>query len=541
MSETKALQEHEHRSDVVIVGGGAAGLSGALALGRSRRSVLVLDAGSPRNSPAGHVHNYLGREGTPPLELLEIGRGEIAQYGVQVTVARVETVRPWDRPGTGFVVTTDDGREVLARRLLVASGVTDVLPDVPGLADRWGRDVLHCPYCHGWEIRDRAIAVLATNKMAAHQAMLFRQLTDNFVVVLTEGTPRPTEEDLERLAVRGVRVVSDPPAGVLVENDTLRGLRLSSGEVLACDAIVVSPVFRARAEFLAPLGLEPKPFEMGDDVLGTLIPSEPTGATAVPGVWVAGNLSDAMAQVVSSAAVGLRVGAIINADLIEEETHLAVSTHRAELADLFEEPAWEDRYAARDAIWSGRVNPQLEAEAAGLEPGQALDVGSGEGADAIWLAERGWSVTGIDFSIVALERAASHAATAGVGERTEWRHVDVRTFDPGPEGLGERWDLVTSQFMHLPDGGMVDLTRRLAGAVSPGGTLLVVGHHPDDLVTGLRHGQQSSMFTPEDLVPALDPDAWEVEVVEVRPRTVAGHDGEPVPVGDSVLRARRRL
>ncbi len=279
---------------------------------------------------------------------------------------------------------------------------------------------------------------------------------------------------------------------------------------------------------------------MGGDVLGTLIPSEPTGATAVPGVWVAGNVSDAMAQVVSSAAVGLRVGALINADLIEEETQVAVCTHRAELADLVEQPAWEDRYAARDAIWSGRVNPQLAIEAADLEPGRALDVGSGEGADAIWLAERGWSVTGIDFSTVALERAAKHAATAGVSERTEWRHIDVRSFDPGPEGSGEHWNLVNAQFMHLPDGGMVDLIRRLAGAVTPGGTLLVVGHHPDDLATGLRHGRRNFMFTPEDLVPALDPEAWHIEVLEVRPRAVAGPDGEQVLVSDSVLRARRR-
>ncbi len=222
----------------------------------------------------------------------------------------------------------------------------------------------------------------------------------------------------------------------------------------------------------------PDGHDHGGEVLGTLVPSEPTGATAVSGVWVAGNVGDAMAQVVSSAAAGLRAGAMVNADLIEEETQAALSTHRAELADLFEQPGWDDRYAARDAIWSGRVNPQLAAEAADLEPGMALDVGSGEGADAIWLAERGWSVTGIDFSTVALERSAAHAATAGVDGRTEWRHVDVRTFDPGTEGIGERWDLVTSQFMHLPDGGMVDLTRRLAEAVAPGGTLLVVGPTP---------------------------------------------------------------
>lgn len=540
MSDTRARQEHEQVYDVVIVGGGAAGLSAALALGRSRRSVLVLDAGNPRNASADHVHNYLGREGTPPLELLETGRGEVAQYGVQVTVGRVAAVRVWDLPGTGFVVTTDDGGEVSARRLVVASGVADVLPDVSGVADRWGRDVLHCPYCHGWEVRDRAIAVVGTNGFAAHQALLFRQLSENVVVVLTEGCPRPTDDDLERLAVRGVRVVADPPAEVLVEDDTLRGLRLASGEVLECDAVVVSPRFRARAEFLAPLGLEPEPFEVGGEVLGTLLTCDPTGATAVPGVWVAGNVRDAMAQVVSSAATGLGVGAIVNADLITEQTQVAVCAHRAELADIFEQPAWEERYAAREAVWSGRVNPQLAVEAADLEPGRALDVGSGEGADAIWLAERGWSVTGLDFSTVALERAAAHAATAGVGERTEWRHVDVRTFDPGPEGTAERWDLVTSQFMHLPDGAMVDLTSRLAGAVARGGTLLVVGHHPHDLATGLRHGRPSFMFTPEDLKPALDVQAWEVEVAEVRPRTMAGPDGEPVTVNDSVLRARRR-
>ncbi len=136
MDETQVAQGHEQDYDVVVVGGGAAGLSGAMALGRSRRSVLVVDDRSPRNAPAGHVHNYLGREGTPPLELLEIGRREVEQYGVQVTVGRVETVRRWDLPGTGFLVTTDDGREVRARRVLVASGVADGLPAVPGLAGR---------------------------------------------------------------------------------------------------------------------------------------------------------------------------------------------------------------------------------------------------------------------------------------------------------------------------------------------------------------------------------------------------------------------
>ncbi|WP_104107120.1 bifunctional NAD(P)/FAD-dependent oxidoreductase/class I SAM-dependent methyltransferase [Nocardioides sp. 616] len=519
--------------DVVVVGGGAAGLAGAVALGRSRRSVLVLDAGTPRNATAGHVHNYLGRESTPPAELTAIGREEAARYGVEVAAARVSDVRPWDGAGTGFVVRLDDGRETTARRLLVATGSTDVLPEVPGLAERWGRDVLHCPYCHGWEVQDQSIVVLATNVMAAHQASLFRQLSDDVVVVLAEGAPQPGDDEVEQLVARGIRVLADAPTEVLVADDAIRGLRLASGAELDCRAVVVSPRFEANAAFLAPLGLAPEPFQLGEDVLGTRVPTtESHGATTVPGLWVAGNVTDPMAQVVASAAAGLRAGAMINADLIGEETREAVAAHRAR---LFEQPAWEERYAG-ESIWSGRVNPQLETEAATLAPGRALDIGCGEGADAVWLAAHGWSVTGVDFSTTGLARAAEHAGAAGVADRIEWRHLDVRSFDPGPE----RWDLVTSQFMHLPDGAMVDLTRRLGRAVAPGGTLLVVGHHPDDHATGLRHGGHGFLFTPEDLLPALDPAEWEVEVTDVRPRAATGHDGEQVTVRDSVLRARRR-
>lgn len=320
MSQTKPPRESKKVYDVVVVGGGAAGLSGALALGRSRRSVLVLDGGDPRNASAGHVHNYLGREGTPPLELLAIAREEVAQYGVQVEVGRVTAVRRWSRADAGFVVTVDDGSEVMARRLLVASGMSDVLPDVPGLTARWGRDVLHCPYCHGWEVRDRTIAVLATNGMSTHQALLFSQLSDRVTLVVTQGSPPPSEADREALAARGVRVVSDQPTRLVVDDDKLNGLQLASGDVLECEAVVVSPTFHARADFLATLGIKAENFEVNGEVLGTTIPAEPTGATSVPGVWVAGNLSDPMAQVISSAAAGLRAGALINADLVEEDT-----------------------------------------------------------------------------------------------------------------------------------------------------------------------------------------------------------------------------
>ena len=523
--------------DVVVIGGGAAGLSGALALGRSRRSVLVLDAGDPRNLTAVQVHNYLGREGAPPAELLEAGRREVEQYGVEVGAGRVESVRTQDAEGTGFVVATEDGREVTTRRVLVASGVRDVLPEVAGLGERWGRDVLHCPYCHGWEVRDKVVAVVVSNAMAAHQARLFRQLTEHVAVVMSPGAPPPSEDDLDVLAARGVRFVADEAEEVLVADDAVSGLRLASGEVLACEAVVVSPRFEARADFLSPLGLAAEPFAMGELVLGTVVPADAMGATTVPGVYVAGNVCDAMAQVIGAAATGLRVGALINAELVEEEFRSAAADLDARIASFFDPAAWEERYGQADDVWSGRVNPQLEAESADLSPGRALDIGSGEGGDAIWLARRGWSVTGVDFSATGLAKAAARAEAEGVGERTAWRQVDVRTFDA--DATGERYDLVTSQFMHLPDGGMVDLTRRLAAAVAPGGTLLVVGHHPDDLATGLRQGRRRFMFTPTELLPALDEADWEVQVAEARPRTATGPDGEQLEVKDSVLRARR--
>ena len=514
--------------DVVVVGGGAAGLSGAMALGRSRRSVLVVDAGEPRNAPADHAHNYLGREGISPLELLEIGRAEVAAYGVEVVSGRVLAV---DRTDDGFSVTTASGDQVRARRVLVTGGVVDELPDVPGLAERWGVDVLHCPYCHGWEVRDQAIAVLATGPMAAHQALLFHQLSDDVVVVVHDGVELP-EEDVEKLAAIGVRIELGTPREVVTDGDELVGLRLADGSVLERQAIVVASRPHVRADHLAPLGLEPQPVEMGGAVLGSVIAVEPTGATTVPGVFAAGNATDISMTLMASAAHGNRVGAWINAELASEDAARAVEERRAE---MFERPAWEERYAG-DKVWSGQVNVQLRAEAASLTPGRALDVGCGEGGDALWLASRGWDVTASDFADAALARVAEHAAEAGVGDRVETRRFDVRTFDPD----GETWDLVTAHFVHLPDGGMVDVVRRLASAVAPGGTLLVVGHDPGDLASGLRHGHGSFMHTADQLLPALG-EEWEVEVCESRPRTQAHpQTGEEVAVADAVLRARLR-
>ena len=205
----------------------------------------------------------------------------------------------------------------------------------------------------------------------------------------------------------------------------------------------------------------------------------------------------------------------------------------AEAAELFEAPSWEERYSGEQKMWSGNPNPQLVAEASALTPGTALDVGCGEGGDVIWLARRGWRVTGADFSANGLARAARHAEEAGVADRTDWWQVDARTF----AAEGRSYDLVTTHFLHPPDGGMVDVTRRLAEAVAPGGHLLVVGHAPSEMFTHLSATHRAAMFLAEDLLPAL-PDDFEALVVEQRPRTMI-RDGVTVDVHDSTLLARR--
>ncbi|GLX93069.1 NAD(P)/FAD-dependent oxidoreductase [Herbidospora sp. NBRC 101105] len=299
--------------DAVVIGGGPAGLNGALMLARSRRSVLVVDAGEPRNAPADAVHGLFALDGTPPAELRARGRAEVERYGGHVTTGSVVGVTP------GFTVTLADGRRIGARRLLVTTGLTDVLPDIGGLRERWGRDAVHCPYCHGWEVRDRAIGVLATSPMGIHQAMMFRQLSDD--VVLFTADP-PTGEQAVELSARGIRVVPGEVAALEIAGDRITGVRLKDGTVVPRDAVAVATYLRARVDFLEPLGLKAVPHPGG---FGEHIPAAPDGQTDVPGVWVAGNVTDLTAQVGASAAAGALAGARINGDLIAEETRQAVA------------------------------------------------------------------------------------------------------------------------------------------------------------------------------------------------------------------------
>lgn len=208
------------------------------------------------------------------------------------------------------------------------------------------------------------------------------------------------------------------------------------------------------------------------------------------------------------------------------------------MSDEFGEEFWDERYRSHPTLWSGNPNRHLIAEASGLPPGAALDVGSGEGADAIWLAQRGWRVTALDLSTVALQRAAAHAAQAGAetAERIDWLHADLVTWVPA----AARYDLVSAQYMHLPAVTRETLFRGLAASVSPGGTLLIVGHHPSDLQTTMpRPALPERFFTGDDIAATLDGREWDIITNAAPARSATDPDGRTVTIHDTVLRARR--
>ena len=297
--------------DVVVVGGGAAGLSAALVLGRARRRVVVVDAGSPRNAPAAHMQGFLSRDGMPPGELLAAGRAELATYGVEVVADTVVGVE------SGFAVRLRSGTTLQARRLLVTTGVRDELPDLPGVHERWGRDLLHCPYCHGWEVRDQPLGVLGTHPGAVQHALLVRQWSDD--VTLFSHALALSEAEEGALRARGIAVVAGRVARLVVEDDHLTGVELADGRTVPRTAVFVRPVNVPHADgLLAGLGcaLDADGFPVTDR----------SGRTSSDGVWVAGNAADPRAQVITSAGAGSAAAIAINADLVAEDVERALSS-----------------------------------------------------------------------------------------------------------------------------------------------------------------------------------------------------------------------
>ncbi|MBO0920111.1 NAD(P)/FAD-dependent oxidoreductase [Cellulomonas sp. zg-ZUI222] len=318
--------------DVLVIGGGAAGLAAAMSLGRSRRTVRVLDAGEPRNAVSPHAHNLLTRDGTATADLLATAHDEVTRYDVEIVTARVVDAREVDDPAgdrgpaePGFEVRTADGGTHRARRLVVTTGMRDELPDVPGLAARWGRDALHCPYCHGWEVRERTLAVLATGPRAVHQALLVRQLSDD-VTLLTGDTFEPGGDDAADLAARGVRVVRGPVTGVRTEQDTLTGLVLADGGLVPCDAVFIATRAVLDAAVVDALGLETTTLDADGEDTGRAVTVDETGATSVPGVWAAGNVTGPQHALPSSIAAGSKAGAYVNASLVAADVATARAT-----------------------------------------------------------------------------------------------------------------------------------------------------------------------------------------------------------------------
>ena len=300
--------------DVVIVGGGAAGLSAALVLGRARRRVAVVDAGAPRNAPAAHMHGFLSRDGMPPAELLAVGRSEVEEYGVELVDGEVAFV------AAGFVVTLADGRTLRARRLLVSTGVTDDVPDIPGVAERWGNDLLHCPYCHGWEVRDQPLGVIGWIPGSPLHAQLLRQWSDD--VVFFTHTYDLGDDERDQLAARGIEVVDGEVARLVVEDDRLVGVDLTDGRFVARTAVFIRPGNHPRRDgLLTGLGCEVGPTGF--------VTVDASGRTSTPGLWAAGNAVDPRAQVISAAGAGSAAAIAINLDLVEEDVAAAVSARSA--------------------------------------------------------------------------------------------------------------------------------------------------------------------------------------------------------------------
>lgn len=308
--------------DVVVIGGGAAGLSAALVLGRARRQVAVVDAGQPRNAPAAHMQGFLGSDGLPPSDLLAAGREEVRGYGVRLIsgiVTEVTALAGDDPSGApAFDVVLEDQSVLRTRRVLITTGLRDEIPDLPGLEERWGRDLLHCPYCHGYEVSDRPLGVLGGNDAALAHAHLIRQWSDD-VVYFANGTQLDSDQH-ESLVARGIGVVETPVAGLVIERDRLTGVRLSDGTVVPRAAVFVRPEFIPQAALLIDLGCSTGP--------GGWVSVDATGRTSVSGVWAAGNAVNPRAQVITAAGEGSAAAIALNSDLLEEDVPIALTRYR---------------------------------------------------------------------------------------------------------------------------------------------------------------------------------------------------------------------
>ncbi|MGA9276848.1 FAD-dependent oxidoreductase, partial [Ilumatobacter sp.] len=431
--------------------------------------------------------------------------------------------------GGRVAVTTAAGREIRACRILLATGLTDVLPDLPGVRENWGDRVIHCPWCHGWEVRDQRIAVIDTAGAGAHQATLFTRLSDDVTLVCDR------EVDLdavsrERLGLVGVKVHERAATSIDAIGDGMR-VTFTDGATLEVDAVVVGPRFAANAAPVDHL------VTVGEHAsgMGTHVVVDEMGSTTHPAIYAAGNVADPMQQVVHAAANGSRVAMSIAADLMEDDIDRA----RRSVAETEE---WDGRYREHEGeMWSGQPNGSLVVELADARPGTALDLGCGEGADAIWLASLGWDVTGTDISNIAVDRARDAAAKQGVA--VTFAASDVIT-EPLPAAT---YDLIAISYPALKRDPGIAAMPNIVGALTPGGRLVVIGHTEMDMAVAAEHGFDPGQYLSiDDMIDAVGRlgggddggEAFTIETDEVRDRP------NPPPNShhsrDRILTIRRR-
>lgn len=301
--------------DVIIIGGGAAGLSAALVLSRARRRVAVLDAGQPRNAPAAHMHGYLSRDGLPPADLLAIGRAEITAHGAEYVLGVVTDIC---RTDAGFRLKLKDAAPLSARRVLVATGLRDEIPDIPGASERWGIDLLHCPYCHGYEVRDQPLGVLGGTPNAVAHALLVAQWSTD--VIYFPHTGEMDDADAERLAARGVEVVAGEVTRLVAYDGHMHGVELGDGRIVPRTAVFVRPRLIYNDGLVTSLGAD-------IEASGAVV-VDATGRTSVSGLWMAGNAANPRAQVITAAGEGSAAAIAINADLVDADVASAVAARR---------------------------------------------------------------------------------------------------------------------------------------------------------------------------------------------------------------------
>jgi thioredoxin reductase len=290
--------------DAVVIGGGPAGLSAALSLGRARRRVLLAACGPVRNAPAHAAHNVFTRDGTAPAELLRIGREQLQPYDV---VIQDECATDVQHTESGYVVALQSG-EVRARGIVLATGVRDVLPDIPGFQELWGTGVFHCPYCHGWEVANQPLAIYANGEAALHLTKLLRGWS-NDLILFTDGPAELPVEDVQRIRSNGI-VIREEAVGRLAGSQGLEAVILKNGEAIDRTGIFVRPKQELRSDLPHKLGCAITPQGR--------IQADELGRTSVPWVFVAGDAGPIQQWVISAAASGAIAGAGLNYDLLTE-------------------------------------------------------------------------------------------------------------------------------------------------------------------------------------------------------------------------------